>query len=75
MDFPYLFRRSISAYLEYFRGVVLLRHLVEELDDVGEVHVPVNDDVPVGLHQTQGNEEIELWTSNLPCSPDRLPNS
>ena len=52
-----------------------LRHLVEELDDVGEVHVPVDDDVSVGLHQTQGNEQIELWTSNLPCSPDRLPNS
>ena len=52
-----------------------LRHLVEELDDVGEVHVPVDDNVPVGLHQTQGDEQIELWTSNLPCSPDRLPNS
>ena len=51
-----------------------LSHLIEELDDVSEVHVPVNDDVSVGLHQTQGNEQIELRSGDVTGRPDCLPN-
>ena len=42
-----------------------LGHLVEELDDVGEVHVPVEDDVAVALHQPEGDEEEELGGRHL----------
>ena len=42
-----------------------LGHLVEELDDVGEVHVPVEDYVAVALHQPQGDEQEELGRGHL----------
>ena len=38
-------------------GVVLLCHLVEELDDVGEVHVSVKNDVSVVLDEGQGDDQ------------------
>ena len=34
-----------------------LCHLVEEFDDVREVHVAVKDDVAVALDQAEGDEE------------------
>lgn len=33
---------------------------VEELNDVGEIHVVLQDDVPVDLHQRQGDEEDKV---------------
>ena len=63
-----------AAYLEYFRGVVFLRHLVEELDDVGEVHVAVHDDVPVVLDEGEGDEEVKVRGDHLDRGPDRLPD-
>lgn len=33
---------------------------IEELDDVGEVHVIVTDNLTIGLHQGQGNEEDKV---------------
>lgn len=41
-------------------GIVMLSPLVEELDDIGEVHVVVSDNLSVGLHQGQGNEQDEV---------------
>ena len=40
-----------------------LGHLVEELDDVGEVHVAVEDDVAVALDEAEGNEKEEAKTA------------
>ncbi len=53
---------------------MLLCHLVEELDDVGEVHVPVENDVPVVLDEGEGNEEKEVTGDNEPRGPDCLPD-
>ena len=36
---------------------------------------PVNDDVSVSLHQTEGDEEVKLWRRDDACSPDGLPDS
>lgn len=33
---------------------------IEELDDIGEVHVVVPDNLTVGLHQGQGNEQDKV---------------
>lgn len=33
---------------------------IEELDDVREVHVVVTDNLTVGLHQGQGNEQDKV---------------
>ena len=52
-----------------------LGHLVEELDDVGEVHVAVEDDVAVALDEAEGNEKEELLRGHLLRGPDRLPDS
>ena len=35
---------------------------------------PVNDDVSVGLHKAEGNEEPKLGGGNLSCCPDCLPD-
>ena len=53
---------------------MLLRHLVEELDDVGEVHVAVHDDVPVVLDEGEGDEEVKVRGDHLHRGPDRLPD-
>ena len=55
-------------------GVVLLGHLVEKLDDVGEVHVPVENDVPVVLDEGEGDEEKEVTGDDKARSPNRLPD-
>lgn len=48
---------------------------VEELDDVGEVHVVVADDLAVGLHQGQGDEQDKVLRRDVPGRPDHLPHS
>jgi len=53
---------------------VLLGHLVKELDDVGEVHVPVEDDVAVVLDEGEGDEEKEVAGDNEARGPNRLPD-
>lgn len=50
-------------------GLVLLGHLVEEPDDVREVHVAVEDDVAVVLHQRQRHEQVEVGGDHLPGRP------
>ena len=51
-----------------------LSHLVEELDDVREVHVAVEDDVAVGLDQAKRDEEEELGRRDFFRRPYRLPH-
>ena len=48
---------------------------IKELDDVGEVHVVVQDDVPVVLHQGQGQEEHKVAGADVLGCPDRLPHA
>lgn len=40
--------------------VVTLSTFIEELDDVCEVHIVVADNLTVGLHQGQGNEQDKV---------------
>lgn len=47
---------------------------VEELNDVSEVHVVLQDDVPVDLHQRQGDEEDEVTGRDTLGSPDGFPD-
>lgn len=47
---------------------------VEELDDVSEVHVVLQDDVPVDLHQRQGNEEDKVTRRDTLGRPDGFPD-
>lgn len=35
-------------------------HTIEEFDDVSEVHVVVTDNLSVGLHQSQGDEQDKV---------------
>lgn len=50
------------------------RFTVEELDDVSEVHVVLQDDVPVDLHQRQSNEEHEVTGRDALGGPDSFPH-
>lgn len=47
---------------------------IEELNDVSEVHVILQDDVPVHLHQCQCNEEHEVTGRDMLCCPDGFPD-
>lgn len=47
---------EVPGNLQDLLGIVMLSSFIEELDDVGEVHVVVTDNFTVGLHQGQGNE-------------------
>ena len=47
---------------------------IEELDDVREVHVIVQDDVPVVLYQGQGQKEEEMGGGHVFGTPDGLPS-
>ena len=49
-------------------------HTIEELDDVGEVHIVVQDDVPVILHQGQGDEQHKVTGAHVFGRPDHLPH-
>ena len=47
---------------------------VEEFDDVGEVHVIVDDDFAVKLDERQRDEEHEVRRAHVLRHPDRLPH-
>lgn len=47
---------------------------IEELNDVSEVHVVLQDDVPVDLHQGQGNEEDKVTRRDTLGCPDGFPD-
>ena len=47
---------------------------VEKLDDVGEVHVVLQDDVPVDLHQRQDDEEDKVTRGDTLGGPDGFPD-
>lgn len=53
---------------------VLTIPTIEELDDVCEVHVVLQDDVPVNFHQGKCNEEDVVRRGDVSCSPDGLPH-
>lgn len=55
--------------------VVPLRHFVEELDDIGEVHVVVEDYVPIILHQGKCNEKDKVTRSYTTSHPNRFPHA
>lgn len=48
---------------------------IEKLDDVCKIHVVLQDDVPVHLHQGQGYEEHVVSGGDVSSSPDGLPDS
>lgn len=47
---------------------------VEKLNDVGEVHVVLQNDVPVDLHQCQSDEEDKMSGGGIRGRPDGLPH-
>lgn len=47
---------------------------IEELNDVSEVHVVLQDDVPVDLHKCQGNEEDKVTRRDTLGCPDGFPD-
>lgn len=49
-------------------------HTIEELDDVGEVHVVLTYNLSVGLHQGQGNEQDKVLRRDVPGGPDHFPH-
>lgn len=46
---------------------------IEELNDVREVHVVFQDNVPIHLHQRQSNEEHKVFRGGVLSCPDRFP--
>ena len=48
---------------------------IKELDDFREVHVVIDDDFPIVLHQRKSNEENEMRRTEVLCYPDRLPHA
>lgn len=65
---------QLSSYYKYLLGIVLLSHFIEELDNVREVHVPVEDDVSVVFHHGKGHKQKELTRYEKSRSPNCLPN-
>ena len=53
---------------------MFLGHLVEKLDDVGKVHLSVEDDVSVGLDEGQRNKEVKVRGDDAFRGPYRLPD-
>ena len=47
---------------------------VEEADDVGEIHVVVDDDFAVKLDKCERYKQHQLRRADVPCRPDRLPH-
>ena len=50
-----------------------LQLTIEELDDVGEVHVVVQDDIAIVLHQSEGDKQHHLTGGTVLGRPDGLP--
>lgn len=48
---------EVPGQLQDLLGVVSLGHFIKELDDVCEIHVVLQDDVTVDLHQSQRDEQ------------------
>ena len=48
---------------------------VEEADDVGKVHLVVDDDLAVVLDQREGDEEDKVGGAYAARRPDRLPDA
>ena len=47
---------------------------VKEANDVGEVHVVVDDDLAVELDQCERYEEDQVRRAHVLCRPDHLPD-
>lgn len=47
---------------------------IEELNDISEVHVVLQDDVPVDLHQCQGNKEDKVTRGDILGGPYGFPD-
>lgn len=52
---------------------IVRQFTVEKLNDVGEVHVVLQNDVPVDLHQCQCDEEDKVAGGGVLRCPDGLP--
>lgn len=50
------------------------RFTVEELYDISEVHVVLQDDIPVDLHQCQSNKEDKVTRRDILGCPDGFPD-
>jgi len=50
------------------------RQTVEEADDVGEVHVVVDDDLAVVLDERERDEQLQVRRGHVLRRPDRLPD-
>lgn len=48
---------------------------VEEADDIGEVHVVVDDNLAVIFDQCEGDEQDKAARAGMLSAPDRLPDS
>lgn len=62
-----------SCQVEHFFCLVLLSHLIEELDDVREVHVILNDNVTISLDKSECYEQIEVLGDDWFGCPNGLP--
>ena len=47
---------------------------IEEFNNISKVHVVLQDDIPVDLHQRQGNEEDKVTRGGKLCRPDGFPD-
>ena len=62
--------KQLNAYLKKKQKKLT----IEELNDVGEVHVVFDDDFPVLLKEGQREEGNELVRSDVVGSPDAFPH-
>jgi len=53
---------------------MFLSHFIEKLDDICEVHIPVQDDVPVVFNHCQSHEEKKLAGNEESRGPNGLPD-
>ena len=61
---------SLTLHLETWTSFIT----IEELDDVCEVHVVLQNDVSVDLHQREGDEQPKMAGGDVLGSPDGLPH-
>lgn len=52
----------------------VVRFTIEEFNNVSKVHVVLQDDVPVDLHQRQSNEEDKVTRGGKLSRPDSFPD-
>ena len=65
---------QIPGDLQYLPGTVLFSHFVKEFDNISEVHVSVQDDVPVVFDKSQSYKEVEMHWCHFAAGPDCLPD-